>query len=738
MAVELPPGFVLQKKQPSALPPGFVLQKKQSGIDPTYGEGNIAKKIPLPPAEQQALNALVGASKGIRTLQRQGKDFVSELPPDQQQYYNNSFVDLDKVLPEDKSTGGAYEVVGNVLLDPTMWAVGSSINKALPYAPLLGKETINAVTGATKAAQGFSKNAVSGLLNLGKNAISGGLAGRSMSELSETDPNVGMGVGALANMTIPPALHYAGKGAGWVYDAVKGRLSKIRAGNVFRQAAGDKLPEAMAAYRAAPPSETAVQATAGLKHNTLDALGQVAKLSDPDSFYTTRLDDQMEDLLDPIRRLAGGSNQTEALKALDRSAGTVNQITTPMRDDVMDKIRQTHATVQKGATLQNEADALAEAASNKVQDVRRFTAAAPRAFETPMAKDFKPVAGMPRVSALHHPRANELFNMAEDFAAFSADDSLILGQGARFKQLQADSIAAEGLLPIDGQKIIAALESKIKNPNIGSQDLMEKTLTHVRDRFLKWTGSGGLVDPGATYGIRKSAVNDAIESLRGGSSPKAKAKAAAKILAEVKPLIDKAIINASNDPVGWTNYLNTFEEGMNEVSKMKMGAKALDLLTNNKGKFVSLVDGNDPKAVRKIFQDRYDIAEAMGEKMRPLRDAAEFIKREQGIDARSPWGGEGLRNIISENTPKFQFFNPLDQKIALVNKLLGTGETKVTRDMMVEIIKVGKSGKAALNILNELPTSERNKVVKAILDVQGNTANTLKTATTIGAIQGAK
>ncbi len=603
--------------------------------------------------------------------------------------------------------------------------------RAVGVAPSVVRalETYGLQTGlAPKGAAGVLSNTA---LKAGAGALAGGAT------LAMIDPE-SMGTGAAIGAAVPtvaaPIVRAAGRAVGSGIDVLTGRTGVIKAGAVLRQVAGEDLPAYRAALSAAAPGQTAAQAGAGLKNDMLDALGKFAEVGDRSSYYSRQAAGERQALIDSVRQIAGGANQTEARQAANAAQGRLNQVTTPMREEALNVANVNTETARR---LEAEAGRLSGVAANKVEDVRRLDTAgnlaeaaalrgprlarlggapppqgrSPRVETNAPEPLSSPVPGLVRTPP-RYSYGRELSDLAERLGSKAADDSLILGEAGRFKQMQLESMAQDGVKPLTSGGLVRSLTEKINDPRIGSEALKEKALSYVRDRVSQWTGAGGVIDAHALYGIRKSAVNDTIEQLLGASDPKAKSKAAAGLLKEVKPLIDDAIESAGG--VGWKNYLKTFEEGAAEVSKKKLGAVALQLLEKSPRKFEDLVAGNSPKTVEKIFGTEYDIATAMGSKFGPMREAADILATNRSVNEGASRGGAALRAVLSEHVPKFKLFNVLDPRVAIMNRILGEGEVRIGTDMQKRLIEGMKTGKSAEELLNTLPTSARARVAAAM------------------------
>lgn len=610
----------------------------------------------------------------------------------------------DSIWPKEGSRDSLSRDVGG-FLDPVGLAIGGGVTKVLPYVPVLGR------------------GLVEGAKATGKNLFSGAVAGGTIGGLSEGgNTGEGAALGAGINVVLPPVLSTGAKVAGNLADALSGRLSDAKAAKILRDAAGTDIASLRAALAAAPKDLTAAQASAGIKNDVWNALDDLAKRADKESYFSRLSERQKSDVIDGLRKIAGGANQTEARQVAEASKRSLNNITTPMREAELGAAN-TAGTV--GARLQGEADALGAAASGNVADVRRLEAAKQAADRVAQsgrgglsAESAQPDF-MPRLSGKFS-YGQELSDLAERLSKTSADDSLILGEGARFKQMQVDSLAQYGLRPLESSGIVSMLNRQLADPKIGTSDINSKVIGRVRDKIAEWTNSGGVIDANALYGIRKSAVNETVEQLMGPADPKSKAKMAAGLLNRVKPSIDFAIERAGG--TGWKNYLKTFEEGMTAINQQKMGAKALDLFNKQPNTLESLAAGNEPKLVEKIFKSEYDLRRAMGNKAGAIEVAASYLARERDILEGAARGKGGLDRVIEENISKFKLPNWINAQIAVTNRALSEIENRLNKSTLDKVRMAMKSGASANQLLSMVPVTDRIKVLGAILRGQGTIA----------------
>lgn len=491
-------------------------------------------------------------------------------------------------------------------------------------------------------------------------------------------------------------------GGGYVVNKFKGGAERSAA-KIAREAAGEDLPKIEALIRSKQGNLSAAELFADLDRNQIKALGELARIKDTKNFYS-KLDQFREQTRQTtLNNLAGGATNTEILNNLAKSKDALTDVTTPMRETELAAAN----TGKYKQRLERQATTLGEIAAGKVDDVRRFTAARDRlakaGYERKTAE-----TGMPTPNK--YTLEGEMSDAAERVATKAADDSLKYGEGARFAQARADSLAAHGLKPLDTDGIIRDISGKLNNPKLGVSDVNRKVLTAVSNKIKEWTArNGGVIDANALYEIRKNTVNEVIEGL--GGDPKASAKRAASLLAETKPLIDDAIIKAGG--TGWKDYLDTFSHGMDVINQRKMAQTARDLYKKSPDEFIALVRGERPDLVEQIFGNgRIDIKAEMGSKFKALDTVAGELERGQKIKSGVEKGASDVKDIFTRNEFKLRvpFFGV---KATVSNAILGELSGKINARTAKILEKGFESGKNFEDMLNEVPFGDRGRVYKA-------------------------
>jgi len=472
---------------------------------------------------------------------------------------------------------------------------------------------------------------------------------------------------------------------------------------IARKAAGEDLSKIRAILDQDKTGMTVAELLADLDRNQIHALGELASTKDTTNFYSKLNKLREQTRQSTLDNLAGGATNTEILNNLAKSKEALTNVTTPMREAELAAAN----TGKYKQRLERQATTLGEIAASKVDDVRRFTAARDR-LSTAGAEKGAAKTGMPTPNK--YTLEGEMADAAERVATRAAEESRLYGEGARFAQNRADSLAAHNLTPLDTDGVIRDINAKLNNPKIGVSDVNRQVLSAVSNKIKEWTArNGGVIDARALYEIRKDTITEVVESL--GKDPKASAKYASRLLGEVRPLIDDAIIKAGG--TGWKDYLDTFSHGMDVINQRKMAQTARDLYKKSPDEFIALVRGERPDLVEEIFgSGRIDLKREMGGKFQALDNVAHELEQARKIKAGAETGAAHLKDIVKETTPtlRLPFFG---LKATVGNAVLKELSGKLNNKTMAILEKGFESGKNFNEMLNEVPFGDRGRVYNA-------------------------
>lgn len=562
---------------------------------------------------------------------------------------------------------------------------------------------VNPVTGGV-AGSALGYSAVKEVLNKA-DEILGLRAPRTNNQLI-TEPINNLAEGALYEMggqvggkVLQKGLEVAGRGLGRGAEVITGlpELPTQKAAEIARQAAGEQLPEIQAALRTAPRDITAAQAivrqidpVAGravvTAPETLSML-RFAQESNP-AYFSNVMRGQDTTRRNMLSELAGASNQTGARSNVEGAKKSLNALTTPMRDV---ELAAANTAGKKLTDLEARAFQKQESMVSALQDQGRAgTTAAQTTAE----------------------RAPEFSEAAEIMSSVKGQRQLEKG----FIDRQIQSLDDHGLRPLKADPIINRINSVLKDPKFAANDPMHNAVKNVGDEIAQWTKNGGIIDADALYAIRKNAVNSAIQKSLGAAKSSVQKEAAAKVLAEINPIIDNAIEAAGGS--GWKSYLKTHAAGMEELSKTKLGAEAMRLYQSSPKKFIDLVEGNSPKVVEKIFgPGKYDLVKTMGqEAAERLSSAGKELRQNQAIIDQATEGQKAFDSLLKDHFFKFQLPNSLNIAATTVNKVLDVMTGKIGEKTMKVLTDSAKTAKSFEELLNTVPPSDKVKILKMLKD----------------------
>lgn len=514
--------------------------------------------------------------------------------------------------------------------------------------------------------------------------------------------------GQVAGPIIAKGAKSISKGAGWMMDAVSGQLVPVKAGNLAREAIGADLPAIKNALANAKTGETAAQATSEINSPIWQSLNAFAQKQDP-RYYTGVLNAQNADRLNRLAALAGGGDQTAARILREESKNALNQGLIPQLSIELNAANTAGKLLPK---LEGDAARFGDAATSKVEDVRRFVAAGERASDK--ANATYTVAGMPRVPA-RYTYMGELATKADEVASQAANASLPFGEASRFAQAGADSLAAHGLKPLKSDAVIASLAKVSRNPEFAGNRELSTAINRVGKDIAEWTNSGGVIDAWALDSIRKNSVNGAIRELYPTADVSVQKELAAKVLGKIKPVIVDAVEKAGG--TGYGQYLTDYSKGMQAINQKKLSGEALKLYESAPNEFIKLVEGNKPKDVEKIFgAGSYNIVKEMSDDaLHTLQNVAGEVKRDINVINQAKAGRQALgleSESLSEKIPGF-----VGYKTAIAKKIVQALEGKIDTKTLETITEGLKTGRSAQQLLAQVPASEKIKVLNAFANM---------------------
>jgi hypothetical protein len=486
-------------------------------------------------------------------------------------------------------------------------------------------------------------------------------------------------------------------------------IPQNKAAEIARNALGPDLPEVINALKAAQGQNvSAAQATAAINSPTWQALIDRATARDP-RFLRALEQSQGETSLNALSRLVGGATATDVRATTDTMKQTLRDITSPARQAALNRAN----LGQQVAQYEAEAGKLSAEAAAKVQDVRRLINAGNLAEASARLDLIK--RNLP-VGLTKYTYKGDLARMADEWASKAADASLDLGQGARFAQSAADSLREAGIKPLKGEAIIGQIRGVLNNPEFAGNDLLSGAAKNIANDIAQWTKNGGIIDARALDAIRKNSINATVQQLRPGVDATTQRNLAAKVTSEIKPTLINAIEAAGGK--GYREYLDEFSKGMQKIAETKLTGEAVRLWKTDKDAFVRLVQNESPDVVEKFLgPGNYNIATELSENVvSTLQSEAKKHLANLSVKGQVSAGQDALKQLLLDNTSKLRIPSYLSAVATTTNKALNILENKIGTKTMGVLTEALKTPGGAANLLERLPTEERNRVVKLISD----------------------
>ena len=516
--------------------------------------------------------------------------------------------------------------------------------------------------------------------------------------------------GATFDVGARVAMPVVAAGVGKLMDFGKGPM--LRAADMLRQALGPSGVEPAAAVLKNAPSEyTAAQALSGINAPVAQAVLKSGEGRNA-QFFTNRLAAQEEINRNALAATAGGQTQTTARTTQNTLKDALNAEMTPIREGELG-ITNTMTNAMQNLTTQGKQ--AGQAATQAVEDVRRFTKAGERAT----TRAYEPVPGFPSATATY-PYMEHLSKAADDVATQAAEGSLKFGEVRNLAEGALAQLKASGLEPLTGKAITDKVVGVLKDPQYAGNDAMQKAVTRFVSDVNEWSNNGGVIDAFALDSLRKNSVNAAIRDLMPNADAKEQARAAAGVMNSIKPVIVDAIEKAGG--AGYGNYLRNYADTMQSITKTKLGAKALDLFKNSPDMFVKLVNGDDPKLVEKILgPGKFNLADELGaDAMTAMRTAADTITATKQAGAQAEKGAPQLEKMLKEEVSIFRLPSLVSAYFAAGNKAISILENAMSKSTMKALEEGARNGKNTEQLLRMLPAKERIKALDVLYNAAKN------------------
>jgi hypothetical protein len=547
---------------------------------------------------------------------------------------------------------------------------------------------------------------------LAERMVGGAIAGGAGAGLTGQDVTEGAAFGA----GLPIVGSILGRLGGKAVDLT--RLSKVKAGQIIREALGEDIEAAKAAFRQLSPDDQRlaqqVLVEAGVEPSPFFGLGKIATSQmDPDT--TARILAQQEAArTGRLAEAAGGETATMRRSAAETGRRGVTEATGPTREAAL-------ARANVAGRVVPEAEALASAARQRADEmtasgfVPRMRGLEERAGEQAAIMGDKP-ALFPDMERIQQTRG------VAGAAGERADKAIAAQIGLRgvardMEDVVAD-LAAEGMQPLTVAPISQSIRAMAAAPGTRASKLQRRALVTAANQLDALADANGVIDARDLYQFRKSELGDIVNVLLSGRNmpPSGVKEGAAKLMGDIRPMIDDAIESAGG--VGFKDYLTRTRQGFEAINRQELAAKGAQLAGESPQEFTALMRGERPQMVEDIMgkgTKQYDIGGmALADPARYLAmktsaDELETLNKMAQLGARGePRAGNilrgqqpgllsrGLGTLVRAKYPAVAFAGTGAQNVesALVNP-----------NVQREIANAFTSGQGALQAMEQYPTA---------------------------------
>lgn len=471
-------------------------------------------------------------------------------------------------------------------------------------APVVQAVTSGGMSTGVNTATKIGK-AVDVALRLGGGAATGAASSAALGQ------SIDEGAAVSSAMSLLPLV--GRYGAGPVWDAVKGRVGVDRAARLFRQALGANMGAARDAFiKGGRDTADRVLAAAGIDAKTFFATGKLVA-NHPHS--TGVLEDVAtgrraanQQFLDAA---AGGTaTRGEARGAAARQRRVTSEEAVPLMNQQLGAANtgtKNYMTAQQAATTGRQV-AAAETSTAK----RLLSAGERKAGEAAMIGDigdFTAPGSMENLQAVRG-QSGALTQRGEE----AANRGLEAGAQARSAEERLANLQQAGVKPLDASNLSGRFRQMAAKETANPE--RANVLLHFADEVDRLAGTnGGVIDAFDLNEIRKDA-GLIVENMltKGGAAPAYVRKQTARVVGQMRPVIDDAITAAGGKE--WQRYLDTFSTGAEEAKRIEFSDFAREMARKNPDEYARLVQGQRPDILDRFFgKGRFDtVEEALGPK----------------------------------------------------------------------------------------------------------------------------
>jgi hypothetical protein len=433
------------------------------------------------------------------------------------------------------------------------------------------------------------------------------------------------------------------------------KLPTLKAAEIIRTSLGENVEAARAAFAALPADsrELARQTLvkAGIEPRVFMAVAEGAERLRPDEVAGI-LGEQAAAREARLAAAGGGPTATATRSAAETGRRDVSRATGPARETALERANIAGREVPA-------AEALAAAARQRADEITA-SGIVPRmrGLEDRSRGQLDVVFQNPEFFTQGNPV--ERIGAIAEGAGQRADNAISAQMGSRqvardMEDYVAD-LAAQGMQPLEVSPIVQQLRSMAGQPGTRADELQSGALEKLADRLEGLANQNGVIDARDLYQIRKTGLNDIVDTLLSGRQPGSGTKErTASLLTSAREMIDNAIEGSGG--AGWKDYLSLTRRGFEAVNRQELGGKAAQMAKESPNEFIALMRGERPKVVEDIMgTGQYDIggmALADPQRYQGLTQSANELDVLNRMSSLAGEGRTAANELIGRERPRF-------------------------------------------------------------------------------------
>jgi hypothetical protein len=273
------------------------------------------------------------------------------------------------------------------------------------------------------------------------------------------------------------------------------------------------------------------------------------------------------------------------------------------------------------------------------------------------------------------------------------------------------------MTPLRVGPIVQQLRSMAAQPGTRADELQKGALTKLADKLQNEADANGVIDARDLYQIRKTGLNDIVDTLLSGRQPGSGTKErTASLLTGIRPMIDDAIEGAGGQ--GWKDYLVRTRQGFETVNRQKLAGEGARLTKESPDEMIALMRGDRDKIVEDIMgTGQFDIAGmALADPrrynaMRMTADELQSLNRMADLEGRGAAAGG---NLLTKQQPSYlsRGVRGMASVVSPQAAYGAQGANQVQRAILSpkvqqELAKAFESGPNMMAAMTQSPTSVR-------------------------------